>query len=470
MRTGQVRLLLMKSNLAPNARLDDYVRAGIGDPADALRDLSQFRNVKGDEFAGLVLWMRAWNLAHPDDMVRIAGFDAQDSGRDADIALTYLAARDAAVAGLSIFEHGLDPPEGMNRAEYYGRRDRAMARIALRMQQRTGKGAVIWAHDLHVIDRLDPPFAAMSGYRSLGMELEDALGAGYRSIGFSFTDAIVRTTPARTGQQLAQVRVNDQLVPLPNSGPDTVGALFAAALPGRQAAWIDMDRLRAEPALAGFRTAWKFWPAEGWLVFADNWQKDFAAPPSSGHPGSTWLSGTGRRRRSAAGPTCHVSPTCPPTIERAPWRAVRVEPTGVQPTGAFMKLPANAHVAVVDGTQFRFFRNVGEANAIKLQGIEAKDIETNNKSAGVRDHEATDRLDGGRQMEELSHAAGVADKLNHLAVTNKLDKVVIIADPSSLGEMRRHYHTELQAALVGEIDKTLTNSPVEDIIRAIENA
>ena len=80
MRTGQVRLLLMESNLAPNARLDDYVRAGIGDPADALRDLSQFRNVKGDEFAGLVLWMRAWNLAHPDDMVRIAGLDAQDSG------------------------------------------------------------------------------------------------------------------------------------------------------------------------------------------------------------------------------------------------------------------------------------------------------------------------------------------------------------------------------------------------------
>lgn len=111
--------------------------------------------------------------------------------------MTYLAARDAAVAGLSIFEHGLDPPEGMNRAEYYVRRDRAMARIALRMQQRTGKGAVIWAHDLHVIDRLDPPFAAMSGYRSLGMELEDALGAGYRSIGFSYTDAIVRTTPAR---------------------------------------------------------------------------------------------------------------------------------------------------------------------------------------------------------------------------------------------------------------------------------
>lgn len=191
-RTGQVRLLLMESNLAPNARLDDYVRAGIGDPADALRDLSQFRNVKGDEFAGLVLWMRAWNLAHPDDMVRIAGPDAQT----AELILAHDAAR-AAVDGLSIFEHGLDPPEGMNRAEYYGRRDRAMARIALRMQQRTGKGAVIWAHDLHMIDRLDPAFAAMSGYRSLGMELEDALGAGYRSIGFSYTEGIVRTTPAR---------------------------------------------------------------------------------------------------------------------------------------------------------------------------------------------------------------------------------------------------------------------------------
>ena len=135
-----------------------------------------------------------------------------------------------------------------------------------------------------------------------------------------------------------------------------------------------------------------------------------------------------------------------------------------------MRLPQNAHVAVVDGTQFRFFRNAGQADAIKLEGIPADDVDATNKSAGIRDHEATNRNDGGRHLEELSHAAGVAERLNGMAIAGKIEKIAIIADPSSLGEMRRHYHTELQNALVGEIDSTLTNSAVEDIVRALETA
>ncbi len=135
-----------------------------------------------------------------------------------------------------------------------------------------------------------------------------------------------------------------------------------------------------------------------------------------------------------------------------------------------MRLPQNAHVAVVDGTQFRFFRNAGQADAIKLEGIAADEVEATNKSAGIRDHEATSRKDGGRHLEELSHAAGVAERLNGMAVAGKIEKIAIIADPSSLGEMRRHYHTELKNALVGEIDSTLTNSSLEDITRALETA
>lgn len=135
-----------------------------------------------------------------------------------------------------------------------------------------------------------------------------------------------------------------------------------------------------------------------------------------------------------------------------------------------MRLPQNAHVAVVDGTQFRFFQNTGQGDAITLKGISADDVDATNKSAGIRDHEATNRQDGGRHLEELSHAAGVADRLNSMAIAGKIEKIAIIADPSSLGEMRRHYHTELKNALVGEIDSTLTNSSVEDIAKALEAA
>lgn len=135
-----------------------------------------------------------------------------------------------------------------------------------------------------------------------------------------------------------------------------------------------------------------------------------------------------------------------------------------------MRLPHKAHVAVVDGRQFHFFQNIGPADAIELRSVPAEEVETTNKSAGIRDHEATDRQDGGRHLDELSHAAGVAEKLNNLAIAGKIEKIVVIADPSSLGEMRRHYHTELKSAVLCEMDMTLTNSAVGDIASAIEAA
>jgi protein required for attachment to host cells len=48
--------------------------------------------------------------------------------------------------------------------------------------------------------------------------------------------------------------------------------------------------------------------------------------------------------------------------------------------------------------------------------------------------------------------------------------VLIIADPKTLGEMRRHYHVELKKRLVGEIDKTLTGQTTKQIEKAISAA
>ena len=46
----------------------------------------------------------------------------------------------------------------------------------------------------------------------------------------------------------------------------------------------------------------------------------------------------------------------------------------------------------------------------------------------------------------------------------------MVADPDTLGEMRRHYGKGTQAALVGEIDKLLTGMPGPEIARVIEAA
>ncbi len=135
-----------------------------------------------------------------------------------------------------------------------------------------------------------------------------------------------------------------------------------------------------------------------------------------------------------------------------------------------MKLPQNAHVAVLDGRQFQLYRNTGHAGAITLEALDTGDISDTNKSAGVRDHDATQGHSNGQELAELAHGAGVAEYLNARVLNRKIEKLLIIADPDTLGEMRHHYHVELQGALVGEINKTLTNSSVADIIRSIEAA
>ena len=132
-----------------------------------------------------------------------------------------------------------------------------------------------------------------------------------------------------------------------------------------------------------------------------------------------------------------------------------------------MKLPVNAHVAVVDGENFLLFRNRGQLFEPKLRKEDSPDLDVTNFSAGIRHQDNIGQNLGRTDLEELGHAAAAAEWLSSKAIANELHDVLIIADPKSLGEMRNHYHTELKQRLVGEIDKTLTNQPIDKIEQAI---
>ncbi len=132
-----------------------------------------------------------------------------------------------------------------------------------------------------------------------------------------------------------------------------------------------------------------------------------------------------------------------------------------------MKLGHNARVALVDGESFTLFRNDGQIFEPKLKKENNPALDVTNFSAGVRHQDNIGRELGRTQLEELAHGAAVAEWLNTKAIAGEFDQLLVIADPKSLGEMRQHYHSELEKRLVGEIDKTLTNQPVENIERAI---
>lgn len=128
-----------------------------------------------------------------------------------------------------------------------------------------------------------------------------------------------------------------------------------------------------------------------------------------------------------------------------------------------MKIPEKAHVAVVDGENFLFLRNKGDANNPQLAAIDTPDLDETNRNAG-------NSTEGNGDLDETAHVAAVADWLNKQVLTNKIEDLIVVADKRSLGEIRKHYHGELEKRLVGEVGKALANHPIEDIEQAIASA
>ncbi len=58
-RSGRVQVLALECNRSAGELFDAYVREGRGDPVELIRSRAFFRIWKDDEFAGLILWLRA---------------------------------------------------------------------------------------------------------------------------------------------------------------------------------------------------------------------------------------------------------------------------------------------------------------------------------------------------------------------------------------------------------------------------
>ncbi|MBX7481548.1 host attachment protein [Qipengyuania qiaonensis] len=135
-----------------------------------------------------------------------------------------------------------------------------------------------------------------------------------------------------------------------------------------------------------------------------------------------------------------------------------------------MRLPNNAHVAIVDGENFTVMRNSGTPFEPKLGLSEKPDLAATNFSAGVKHQDPVSQQHGRTDLNELAHGAAAAEWLNAKSIAGEITDILVIADPKTLGEMRRHYHTELEKRLVGEIGKTLSGEPTAKIEQVIANS
>ncbi|SEM78546.1 Protein required for attachment to host cells [Sphingomonas gellani] len=134
-----------------------------------------------------------------------------------------------------------------------------------------------------------------------------------------------------------------------------------------------------------------------------------------------------------------------------------------------MKIPRNAVIAVVDGEKLNLFHNTGDEGAPNLSALPDADVSTQNKGSGGR-HQSSSANPSDSQQDEDSFAAGVAEVLNARVLSGKIDDLIVIAAPRTLGELRKHYHKTLEGKLVGELSKDLTGHSTDDIAMAIAAA
>ena len=134
-----------------------------------------------------------------------------------------------------------------------------------------------------------------------------------------------------------------------------------------------------------------------------------------------------------------------------------------------MKLPKNAVIAVADGETLNLYRNSSDDGVPSLTALPDADVDTTNKGSGGR-HQSSSANPSDSQQDEDGFAAGIAALLNKRVLDGKIDDLVIVAAPRTLGELRKHYHKSLEAKLVGEIAKDLTGHSTRDIETALAAA
>ena len=158
-----------------------------------------------------------------------------------------------------------------------------------------------------------------------------------------------------------------------------------------------------------------------------------------------------------------------------------------------MRVPHNSFVLVADGRKMLFFRNEGDGEFPNLE-VEGKRVDHNPPdrdqgsdasgrtfssggsprdggavSAGARNRSAYEETDF-HQLEEDRFAAEAAEMLNQRALRNEFESLVVVAPPKTLGELRKHYHKEVERRLVAEVPKDLVNVPVSEIEQILQDS
>ncbi|WP_265515995.1 host attachment family protein [Nitratireductor luteus] len=142
------------------------------------------------------------------------------------------------------------------------------------------------------------------------------------------------------------------------------------------------------------------------------------------------------------------------------------------------RLRHNIWVLVADGEKALFLRNEGGVNYPNLEVVrEMHDDNPPTREQGTdkpgRLHDSSNHHRSAVQetdwhrVEKERFAEEIAGQLYKLAHAGKFDRLVLVAPPMVLGELRKSLHKEVEERIVGEVAKTLTNHTVSDIEKVL---
>jgi len=147
-----------------------------------------------------------------------------------------------------------------------------------------------------------------------------------------------------------------------------------------------------------------------------------------------------------------------------------------------IKLGHDIWVVVADGEKALFLRNEGDEKYPNLevfreireenpptreQGVD-RPGRMNDGAGGV--HKSAVQETDWHRVEKERFAKDIADRLYKAAHRGDFERLVLVAPPLVMGEMRKELHKEVEDRLVGEVPKTLTNHTVGEIEKILTKA
>ncbi|MGD9915569.1 MAG: host attachment protein [Rhizobiaceae bacterium] len=138
-------------------------------------------------------------------------------------------------------------------------------------------------------------------------------------------------------------------------------------------------------------------------------------------------------------------------------------------------------VLVADGEKGLILRNEGDRQYPNLEVV--REIEQDNPPTREQGTDRPGRMPDGpgahrsavddtdwHRMAKERFAEEMAERLYKMAQRGDFEKLILVAPPLVLGALRKQLHKEVERRVTGEVPKTLTNHPVYEIEKILQQA